>query len=302
MIGYLFLAFAVGGNLLKAFSGKKTSGFMKTILDAFSFSTIRLGLSALFGVLFMLPDLLESGLSVMSLDLNLLPTYILSAVANAGMVITWLLFVRTGVLVLMDVAALCGCLIPLILSRIFYAELIKTNHIIGLIVLFGAVLLMASYNNSIKTKLNIKSILLLLGFGISSGFIDFSQKLFRKQTLDAVPSSVFNFYSLLFAFLILFIVSFVMKASQKEETEKLKIKPKALLHISLMAVGLCVVTLFKTLAAGELDAALVFPFFQGTVIISNAILGAVCFKERISLKSVTSLTLMALGLVIMNFL
>ena len=301
-MGYLFLAFAVGGNLLKAFSGKKTSGFMKTILDAFSFSTIRLGLSALFGILFMLPDLFRNGLSVMALDLNLLPTYLLSAIANAGMVITWLLFIRSGVLVLMDVSALCGCLIPLILSRIFYFELIKPTHIIGLVVLFGAVLLMASYNNSIKAKLNAKSILLLFGFGISSGFIDFSQKLFRKQTLNNVPSSVFNFYTLLFAFVILLIILIVMRTAKDKEAAKLEIKPKALLHISLMAVGLCIVTLFKTLAAGHLPSALVFPFFQSSAIISNAILGAICFKERISFKSVAGLTLMALGLVIMNFL
>jgi drug/metabolite transporter (DMT)-like permease len=301
-MGYLFLAFAVGGNLLKAFSGKKTSGFMKTILDAFSFSTIRLGLSALFGIFFMLPDLFRNGLSVMALDLNLLPTYLLSAIANAGMVITWLLFIRSGVLVLMDVSALCGCLIPLILSRIFYFELIKPTHIIGLVVLFGAVILMASYNNSIKAKLNAKSILLLFGFGISSGFIDFSQKLFRKQTMNNVPSSVFNFYTLLFAFVILLIILIVMRTAKDNEAAKLEIKPKALFHISLMAVGLCVVSLFKTLAAGHLPSALVFPFYQSSAIISNAILGAICFKERISFKSVASLTLMALGLVIMNFL
>ena len=302
MFGYLFLSLALGGNLLKAFCGKKTSGFMKTITDAFSFSTIRLGLSALFAIFFMIPDLLDNGLSTMSLDLNLLPTYLLSAVANVGMVIIWLIVVRSGVLVLLDVSSLCGCLIPMILSRIFYSETIRYNHIIGFALLFAAALLIASYNNSIKAKLSLKSIFLLLGFAVSNGFIDFSQKLFRKQTLDAVPSSVFNFYSLLFAFFILFIVSFVMKTSQKKEAEKLKINPKALIHISLMAVGLCIVTLFKTLAAGYLPSALVFPFFQGTVIISNAILGAACFKEKISVKSVAGLTLMALGLVIMNFL
>lgn len=301
-MGYLFLAFAVGGNLLKAFSGKKTSGFMKTILDAFSFSTIRLGLSALFGILFMLPDLFRNSLSVMALDLNLLPTYLLSAIANAGMVITWLLFVRSGVLVLMDVSALCGLLLPLTLSQIFYAEKIETNHIIGLVLLFAAALLIASYNNSIKTKLSLKSILLLLGFAISNGFIDFSQKIFRKQT-QIVPSSVFNFYTLLIAFIILFIISIILNANRKDtENSKLQINPKALLHISLMAVGLCVVTLFKTLAAGELNAALVFPFFQGTVIISNAILGAVCFKEKLSFKSILGLILITAGLLIMNLL
>lgn len=301
-MGYLFLSLALGGNILKAFCGKKTSSFMKTVSDAFSFSSIRLGLSALFGIFFMIPDLLKNGLELLAFDIELLPTFLLSAVANVGMVITWLIVVRSGVLVLLDVSALCGLLLPLILSQIFYAENIETNHIIGLILLFAAALLIASYNNSIKTKLNPKSILLLLGFAISNGFIDFSQKIFRKQT-QTVPSSVFNFYTLLIAFAILFIISIILNANRKDtENSKLQINPKALLHISLMAVGLCVVTLFKTLAAGELNAALVFPFFQGTVIISNAILGAVCFKEKLSFKSVLGLILITAGLLIMNLL
>lgn len=301
-MGYLFLSLALGGNILKAFCGKKTSSFMKTVSDAFSFSSIRLGLSALFGIFFMIPDLLKNGLGLLAFDIELLPTFLLSAVANVGMVITWLIVVRSGVLVLLDVSALCGLLLPLILSQIFYAENIETNHIIGLILLFAAALLIASYNNSIKTKLNPKSILLLLGFAISNGFIDFSQKIFRKQT-QTVPSSVFNFYTLLIAFAILFIISIILNANRKDtENSKLQINPKALLHISLMAVGLCVVTLFKTLAAGELNAALVFPFFQGTVIISNAILGAVCFKEKLSFKSVLGLILITAGLLIMNLL
>lgn len=301
-MGYLFLSLALGGNLLKAFCGKKTSGFMKTGADAISFSSIRLGLSAIFAVLFMLPDLLKEGISVLAFDIKLLPTFLLSAAANAAMVIIWLVVVRSGVLVLLDVSALCGLLVPLVLSLIFYGEAIRYNHIIGLIILFAAALLIASYNNSIKTKLSVKSILLLLGFAISNGFIDFSQKLFQKQT-QSVPSSVFNFYTLLIAFIVLFVISIIINTNQKnKESEKLKISPKALLHISLMAVGLCVVTLFKTLAAGHLDAVLVFPFFQGTVIISNAILGAVCFKERLSFKSISGLILITAGLLIMNLL
>lgn len=301
-MGYLFLSLALGGNILKAYCGKKTSGFMKTVSDAFSFSSIRLGLSALFGIFFMIPDLLKNGLGLLAFEMELLPTFLLSAVANVGMVITWLIVVRSGVLVLLDVSALCGLLLPLTLSQIFYAEKIETNHIIGLVLLFAAALLIASYNNSIKTKLSLKSILLLLGFAISNGFIDFSQKIFRKQT-QIVPSSVFNFYTLLIAFIILFIISIILNANRKDtENSKLQINPKALLHISLMAVGLCVVTLFKTLAAGELNAALVFPFFQGTVIISNAILGAICFKEKLSFKSILGLILITAGLLIMNLL
>ena len=301
-MGYLFLSLALGGNILKAYCGKKTSGFMKTVSDAFSFCSIRLGLSALFGIFFMIPDLLKNGLGLLAFEMELLPTFLLSAVANVGMVITWLIVVRSGVLVLLDVSALCGLLLPLTLSQIFYAEKIETNHIIGLVLLFAAALLIASYNNSIKTKLSLKSILLLLGFAISNGFIDFSQKIFRKQT-QIVPSSVFNFYTLLIAFIILFIISIILNANRKDtENSKLQINPKALLHISLMAVGLCVVTLFKTLAAGELNAALVFPFFQGTVIISNAILGAICFKEKLSFKSILGLILITAGLLIMNLL
>ena len=68
-MGYLFLSLALGGNILKAYCGKKTSGFMKTVSDAFSFSSIRLGLSALFGIFFMIPDLLKNGLGLLAFEM-----------------------------------------------------------------------------------------------------------------------------------------------------------------------------------------------------------------------------------------
>ena len=76
--------------------------------------------------------------------------------------------------------------------------LIPLTKWLGIAVLLAAVLLMCSYNQSLKGKLTVSSLLLLLLCGASSGIADFSQKLFVHQ-LPGISASVFNFYTYVFA-------------------------------------------------------------------------------------------------------
>ena len=71
---------------------------------------------------------------------------------------------------------------------------------------------MRLYNNSIKEKMSVSTLILLIVCDASNGFADFSQKLFIKQLAD-IPVSVFNFYTYIISSVVLggFYVIFSIK-------------------------------------------------------------------------------------------
>ena len=103
---------------------------------------------------------------------------------------------------MLDIFLMFGVLIPLIASNVFFHEVIKPTQWLGIAVLLAAVVIMCSYNNSIKTKITPFSFALLIICGTASGVADFSQKVFTKCIPDG-SAAVFNFYTYLFAAFIL---------------------------------------------------------------------------------------------------
>ena len=69
-----------------------------------------------------------------------------------------------------------------------------------------------------------------------------------------------------------------------------------------MAISLFTASYFKTLAANELDAALVYPLNQGSSLIISALMAALFFKEKINLKAVIGIILAFIGLLTINVL
>ena len=110
---------------------------------------------------------------------------------------------------------------------------------------------------------------------------------------------MFNFYTYLFATIILCGVYFAI--GKKGETQKADFKGLVWL-ILLVAVCLFANSYFKTLAAGRLDAILLYPLLQGSSLVLSTVLSAVFFKEKITLKAVVGILLAFVGIVTINVL
>ena len=166
-------------------------------------------------------------------------------------------------------------------------------------VLLVAVVIMCSYNNSIKEKLSLTSLLLLVLCGAANGVADLSQKLFVKA-LPTVAGSVFQFYSYLFAGAALVIVWFLCKPhGQAAPPAAYK---KIALYILAMAVCLFANAYFKTLAAEHLDAVLLYPLNQGMALIASTAMSSALFGERLNARAVAGIVLAFAGLIIINVL
>ena len=205
---------------------------------------------------------------------------------------------------MVDVVLMAGTLIPVTANSIIYGEQIKAVQWLGFAFMVVAALLMCSYNNSLKKKLTVPSILILAACGISSGFSDLSQKLFVNQA-SSIPVSVFNFYTYVFSALTLIICFFafgIKEHSYAFKFEGRSVSRKIAVYILIMSVCLFASSYFKTLAAASLDAVYIYPLSQGSALIISSLMAWLLFGEKITVKCAFGLVLSFSGILMINFL
>ena len=230
---------------------------------------------------------------------ELLLISLLSGVSTAVFVVTWLISVKKSAYMMLDIFLMLGILIPLIASSVFFEEAIRLTQWLGLVVLFTAVLIMCSYNNTIKEKLTPASLLLMVMCGAVNGIADLSQKLFAK-CIPGGSAAVFNFYTYIFAAVSLMLF-FAVTREKGEAIDQANIK-KIFSYILIMAISLFANSYFKTLASEHLSAVLLYPLNQGCALILSAVMAAVLFRERLTAKAVFGILTAFAGLLIINVL
>ena len=295
-MGYLFLLIALLAGAAKGYCGKKTSGYTDRFGDAILANGIRMVLCIVIGFVIILAG---GDLSTLIPSAQMLGISALSGVFTAIFVVTWLISVKQSAYMMVDIFLMLGVLIPLLASNIFFGETIKMTQWLGIALLFVAVIIMCSYNNAIKAKLTPSSFILLFLCGVANGIADFSQKLFTKCISDS-SAAAFNFYTYLFAGLIL-MVFFAVTYKKDEPVDKPKIK-KIFGFILIMAICLFANSFFKTLASGYLSAVLLYPLNQGCALILSAVMASAFFKEKLTGKAILGILIAFSGLLVINLL
>ncbi len=298
-MGYLFLALALLAGSTKGYCGKKTSGFVREYKDAMFTNFVRMVLCILISFLLLA---LSGRLSLLAVDLNVVLITLLSGVTTSVFVVAWLLAVRRGAYMMLDVFLMLGVIVPLLLSEFLFDERIRLNQWAGLLVLLVAVVIMCSYNNQIKEKMSLKSLGLLVLCGIANGLTDFSQKLYVKTVADS-SAAVFNFYTYIFSALVLLVFYLGAKVTDKtgssSETDVLR---RVGGYVAVMSVCLFLNSYFKTMAAGILPSAILYPLSQGASLILSSFMSMLFFKEKLTAKCITGIALSFAGLLIINLL
>lgn len=299
-MGYFFLALALIAGAAKGYCGKKVSTRLGGYSDASLANFIRMVVCVAVGLILAVS---QSGNFFAETSLNTIICALLSGVATASFIVSWVISIRNGAFVMVDVFLTLGVGITLLLSRIFLHEHIRINHIIGFVILAVAAYVMCSYSQKLGGKMTVSSLLLLVLCGVSNGLADFSQKLFVYTTVGE-SAAAFNFYSYVFSSVVLLAAYFVFKKKEKgvESVFATVYAKKLLIYIAIMAVMLFVNSYFKTLAAGHLASALLYPLNQGSALILALFMGAVFFKEKITPRCLLGIAMAFAALFIINVL
>lgn len=176
-MGYILLLIALFAGAVKGYCGKKTSGYANGLQDAIFANIIRMLLCVLLGFLLLF---VTGDLANLVLNRNILLICMLSGISTAVFVVTWLISVKRSAYMMVDIFLMLGVLIPLIASNILFNEEIKLTQWFGITVLFTAVVIICSYNNSIKARLTPASLALLIICGAANGIADFPKSCLRN--------------------------------------------------------------------------------------------------------------------------
>ncbi len=296
-MGYLFILLALLFGVTKGYCGKKTSGMITDLSSAVGFNAVRMLLCIPIGVLFVF--IRTRTLSVLAADGTTLLISASAGFATSVFVVTWLIAVRTGAYMMVDVFPTLGVIVPVIASRIFFGEEIRWNHIVGILLLTAAAYVLCTYNRDIgKARLTPGAFLVLALSGFSYGMTSFSQKWFRYGS--GADVSVYNFYTYLTSAAVLTLVfccvSFRKRKGRDREgaegTERKDQNTRSLaFYVVVMSLCIFLHSLFSTEAAGLLPSSQLYPLMQGGALILSMIMSAVCFGEKITGRCVLGIAM-----------
>lgn len=297
-MGYLFIAISVLSGAAKGYCGKMTSGYVEKYNDAMFINIIRMSICVIIGFLMLLA---QGNVGFLAVDAKTLAITALSGVTTSLFVVCWLLSVKRGAYMMLDVFLMMGVIVTLLCSKFTFGEEIKGTQWIGLAILLAAVLIMCSYNNSIKQKMTPISLALLIAAGVANGLTDFSQKLYVHYGVND-NAAVFNFYTYVFSALTLGLFYLIFKFNNREKGHEGEVLKKIFLYVLVMSVCLFLNSFFKTKAAALLPATQVYPLFQGCALMLSSIMSAVFFKEKLTPKCIIGLIMAFVALLIINLL
>lgn len=292
MLSWGLVAIAVLAGVTKGYCGKKTSGLATYFHDAVYVNAVRFGMCALLGCSICL---LQDGISTLK-PVTGLWVALISGLAQAAFSTTWLLAVRTGAYTMLDAFLTAGILIPTVFCRIFYQEPIFPLQWMGFAVLVGAVCLMCSYNNSIKQKLTVKSVGLLIACSASGGVVDLAQKV-MNHSYPEVSAATYQCYTYLFAMAMLAVLTVVIRP----KGTKLVSVRKCGWQLGVMAVCLFVNSYSKLFAARKLPAVAMYSVCQGGGLILSALMAAVFFHEPVKKRSGLAMILIFAAMLLITF-
>lgn len=299
-MGYLFLGISLLAGVTKGYCGKKTSGYVKGYGGALLANFIRMIFCIGIGALVIAA---EANWGQMAPTRTLLVISAVSGLSTSAFVVFWLLSVRKGAYMMLDVFLMLGIFVPICGGSIFFKENIQGKHWVGFALLIAAAFVMCSYNNTVKEKMKPAALALLIACGAANGITDFMQKVFVKQ-LPEVPASVFNFYVYVFSAIVLGV--FFAASYRREKANGNALETEAVKnmtgYIVVMSVCLFANSFFKTKAAVYLDSVQLYPLSQGLSLILSMGMAAVLFHEKINRKCIYGTVMAFISLLIINVL
>ena len=292
---------------MKGALGKKVSFQVKNSLDSLFFNFIRMLLCVALGAALVV----ISGAGGFKVDGLTIGLAVLNGVTQAIFVYNWIMAVRQGSYVMMDVFALLSAVIPTVGCRIMFGTKITVFALVGFGVLIVAAFLLASYNAKLKGSFSPKMFALLMLNLLTQGLMDFSMQIFKRSNA-AGTNAAFNFYAFIFtALALLFIYAVLTLFNERGEDKKFYVTfkeqiageaeglKKVFVFIALMAVCLFFNSYLTTVASGTLPPSVLSPLRSGLSLILSTVI-AWFYKEKPSFKSIFGTIIAFSGLLVMN--
>lgn len=290
-MGYCFVLISLLAGSTKGFLGKLLSNRVSTHNSSVFMNLIRMLICIFIGLGMLITE------PAPNLDICGLVFGILAGISISVFTITWLLAIKHGAFMLVSVAQMFGVIVTLFLSFVIFRENVFAPQLLGVILVVIAIFIMISYNNTTKGKLTKTASIYLFLCGLSSGLLDFSQKLFTHYSDGSV--ALLNFITYVSAAIVLG-AYFVIFSKNDTTTEYKPLFKETFLVILGMSICLFLNSYFKALATNYLTATQIYPVYQAGGLILSALMSAIFFKEKITKRCITGMCIAFIAILLLK--
>lgn len=189
-------------------------------------------------------------------------------------------------------------IIPCIFGAVFFDESITFINVIGFVLFLISVYLIVSKTQEKKVKFGMKALLACLGVLFTNGIGSISMQLFGKCVPNG-EESVFMFISYCVQSIILLIIhlSYCAKSTTKKAGS---ISQKMWIYGIIGTVAAFLIQQIMAGLSSDISALIIFPVTMGSSVIMGVVVGWLCFKEKLTFKSMAGVIGGIISLILIN--
>ncbi len=291
-MGYFYIILSVFANGAKGYCTKKISNVVTAVSDAVNIHLFRNMLCCIIAfVLVMLnrePDIFHMELFEFLICL-------FSGVSMAFFLLAWTFAIKTDAYMLVSACASASFIVPCMIGLLVLNENFTVCKVVSLLLIIAALFFLQRYNLTIKGKLSIKQILLLLVILLSQGINQTMQKLYTSF-ITTKSASDYTFYTFAFTFIALMVAKLFISCKNRESGQK-NIVRRNLVYLIIMSVSLFGASFFQTLASKEIEAIILYPITNALSLIASSVMASTFFKEKMSKDCIAGMVLVLFALI-----
>lgn len=294
-MGYIYIIIAVLFNAAKGYSSKRVSGSLCTLRENLSFNAVRLFVTGLFALIFVLLRGINDIFTPRPAEL------IVCAVAGIAMSVfscVWQLAIRSKAYMLVSACSSASFIVPVICGLLLWNESFTLPGIAAVILVVLAMYFLLLYDFKLNGRISIREAILLVLVLVSQGVMSCTQKLYAIYAPDK-DSGIYTLYMFIFSFCTsLLLLAFFKKDNSEKEKSVLH---GNIVYMLIMSAALLATSFFQTLAAKTVDAVILYPILSGLSLAAGSSMSALFFKEKLTRNSLIGITLVFFALVLSRF-
>lgn len=291
-MGTLYISIILMCRIVQHICGKSTSNAIKDIscfIQYCSYSNILSGILGLFLIL-----IAKNGFncSLSTLLISCFSGIMLAASSGFS-----LAAMKSGTVALTSLFGTAGLLVPCIAGIFIFDQSMSYGQWIGIALFFVAAYLLIGSSSKIYSGFSLKTFLLLIGAMLANGLTMLSQQMFTFFVPDG-DVSVFSFLSFGIVGVLMLILACI--PTKGEIKIQYRLSNKLLILGAVSAVAVFIINQLATLSTALVSPAILFAFINGGSTIIAAIVAAICFHEKLTLRSILGIIIGVVSLIIIK--
>lgn len=210
-----------------------------------------------------------------------------------------IMVLQSGTIALASLFSTAGLLVPCVAGIFLFGQPMSAGQWAGVALFLIAAYFLISSSGKIYHGFSWKTFLLLLGVMLSNGITMLAQQMFSYY----VPNGDVSVFSLLsFGIGGILMLFFLPVTAHTEKAPVQRLSGTLIGYGVVLSAAVFIINQLATLATALVPPAILFSFINGGSTVIGTIVAAICFKEKLTLKSVVGVALGVASLIIIKVL